>query len=235
MIDIAILQKKYNKRETKELKSQRGATTGTGSSCSAAQSDAPSCTCGGKTYSYTHTATPSNSDCSWACKNEGYDTGTSKGTSLSGTGSGSSCSTAKSNATSAWNDKFNGAVTTYCNCENNQTWRFTLYGQSCDTGNGCCGSNGLTTKIPYVYTIYNDCGSSGVGQFELHYSATREDGTTYNGTTQISLPSTGSGSGFINVPYNIKCNSHSIDLTKSHLNNICTAVSKSEAQCNCGR
>ena len=181
-----------------------GGGTGTGSSCSAAQSNAAACTCGGKTYSYIQTQAPSNSDCSWACKNEGYDTGTSKNNSLSGTGSGSSCSTAKSNAISAWNDKFNGAVTTYCNCENNKTWSASVT-SSTTVGSGMCSG------IRYNYTYNNQCGANKIATFTWRTTNSPSSSYPSTGIAQCYVPSgSGSSSGTVTLQHDYPCNSLSV-------------------------
>ena len=66
------------------------------------------------------------------------------------------CSTAKSNAITAWNNKFNGAVTTYCNCANNQK----NWSASASTDLDCSSHESLVVATGYIINYNNPCGSS---------------------------------------------------------------------------
>ena len=160
-----------------------GGGTGTGSSCSAAQSDAPSCTCGGKTYTYNLSKAATNSDCAEVCQ---YG-GTTNGQSQTVVGTGSSCSYAKTQAEGNWEDYLNSYPDRFCNCSKG-SWVANIA-----VAKSCGGIYDVLTLLPYQMNYENECGTS--KSVTLSWSCTRSLNTgsgTANGSVTITIPS-GSG------------------------------------------
>ena len=164
-----------------------GGGTGTGSSCSAAQSDAPSCTCGGKTYTYNLSKAATNSDCAEVCQ---YG-GTTNGQSQTVVGTGSSCSYAKTQAEGNWEDYLNSYPDRFCNCANNQkNWSASISNQ---------GASG--NSISYRLTYNNECGSSKSFTADVYYHCSCPGEETHI-TRKIEVPI---GSGTQNGSLTVSC------------------------------
>ena len=152
-----------------------GGGTGNGSTCSAAQNNAPDCTCGNRTYSYTNSAPAEDSFCNYYCPNGGSSNGVN----------------VTSKSASAWNSKFNGAVTTYCNCSNNVTkrWSISPTGASCVSSSSC-------VSVRYSYSMVNECSSSHSASLSISYRTT--GGASQSQSVSVTVPantSQTSGSG----------------------------------------
>ena len=165
-----------------------GTQSGSGSAessilaCLAAVGDASGkCVCN-KTYTYQLSKAASQSQCTSYCTGAGYDYGT-VGSAQSVTGTGSSCSYAKSQASSSWDDYFESYPSRFCTCGNNPEtgkWSASISNQ---------GASG--NSISYRLTYNNECSSSKSFTADVYYHCSCPGVETHI-TRQITVPK-GSG------------------------------------------
>ena len=175
-----------------------GTQSGSGSAesfilaCLAAVGDASGkCVCN-KTYTYQLSKAASKSQCTSYCTGAGYDYGT-VGSAQSVTGTGSSCSSAKSQASSSWDDYFESYPSRFCTCGNNPEtgkWSASISNQ---------GASG--NSISYRLTYDNECSSSKSFTADVYYHCSCPGVETHI-TRQITVPK---GSGTQNGSLTVSC------------------------------